>query len=404
MNIDGSVIPRAERENLYRMTTSSAIAVSAPPSRLAAALSQRKLPSLDGLRAVAVLLVICHHLNVPYSPDGRGVLTFFVLSGFLITWMMLGESEKTGDVSIRNFYVRRILRIFPGFYVFLVLAFAAQWLTEGGMSGNILGDYLSAFTYTSNYRFALMPHMKHACWHIWALALEEQFYLVWPCLFVAFQKDLRRLTHLLVAAIVLVDVYRMALFFQFRVNENWLERSFDCRVDHVLVGCLLAVLIKRGVLMRFWNFLAARTWISLVSLALMVASIAMDFRFQLPYKIAVGYVIDPLLTAIFLVQVIALGSTWLWGWLNWRLVRYLGQVSYGMFLYHMMANRLVLNLFGHHSLWIHLPVVTACAALLGACSFHLVEMRFLRLKSRFTGPAAKRSAVAIPRRYQLAGS
>ena len=105
--------------------TSTAIGTSVPTSRLAQALGQKKLPSLDGLRALAVLLVICHHLNVPYSPDGRGVLTFFVLSGFLITWMMLKESETTGNVSIRNFYVRRVLRIFPGFYVFLILAFAA---------------------------------------------------------------------------------------------------------------------------------------------------------------------------------------------------------------------------------------------------------------------------------------
>ena len=384
--------------------TSTAIGTSVPTSRLAQALGQKKLPSLDGLRALAVLLVICHHLNVPYSPDGRGVLTFFVLSGFLITWMMLKESETTGNVSIRNFYVRRVLRIFPGFYVFLILAFAAQWKTEGGMSGTILGDYLSAFTYTSNYRFALMPHIKHACWHTWALAMEEQFYLLWPCFFVAFQKDLRKLTHLLIAAIVLVDVYRVVLFFKFHVNENWLERAFDTRVDHILIGCLLAVLMKRGALLRFWNFVTARTWISLVSVALIVLSIAMDFRLHLPYKFAVGFVVDPLLTAILLVQVIVLGNTWLWGWLNWRVVRYLGQVSYGMFLYHMMANRLVLNVFGRHSLWIHVPVVTACAAVLGACSFHLVEKRFLRLKSRFTGPAAKRSLVIAAPSYQLAGS
>jgi len=146
----------------------------APQSRLAENLAQKKIPSLDGLRAVAVILVICHHLKVPYAPDGRGVLTFFVLSGFLITWMMLNESEKTGKVSVRNFYVRRVLRIFPAFYVFLTLAFFAQWLTQGRFSATIRGDYLSAFFYVSNYRFALMPHMDHACWHSWALSMEEQ--------------------------------------------------------------------------------------------------------------------------------------------------------------------------------------------------------------------------------------
>lgn len=376
----------------------------APCSTLALSLSQRKIPSLDGLRAVAVTLVIFHHLKVPFAPEGRGVLTFFVLSGFLITWMMLNESEKNDSISIRNFYVRRTLRIFPAFYVYLAVAFAANWLTQGWPSGSTLGDYLSAFTYTSNYRFALTPRVDHACWHTWALSIEEQFYLLWPWFLAAFQKDLRKLTHLLIAAIVLVDVYRMVLFFKFHVDDHWLSYTFDSRADHLLVGCLLAVLLKRGVLMRFWNLLTGRVSISLLSFGLIALSIVLAYRFHLRYKFAVGFVVDPLLTAIFLVQVIAMGETWIWGWLNWRVVRYVGQVSYGMFLYHMMVNRLVIDLFGHHSLWVHVPAVMAGSALLGACSFHIVEMRFLRLKSRLTRNSTNRSEATLAPDYQLANS
>ena len=147
---------------------------------LAASLSQKKIPSLDGLRAVAVILVILNHLNVPFAPEGRGVLTFFVLSGFLITWMMLKESEKNGDISIRNFYVRRVLRIVPAFYVFLVVQLAAQLVMRGRPSGSMIADYVSAFSFTSNYRFALTPEVDHSSRHTWALAIEEQFYLLWP--------------------------------------------------------------------------------------------------------------------------------------------------------------------------------------------------------------------------------
>jgi SAM-dependent methyltransferase len=99
-----------------------------------------------------------------------------------------------------------------------------------------------------------------------------------------------------------------------------------------------------------------------------------------------------------------MGKTWLWGWLNWSLIRYLGQVSYGMFLYHVLANRLVIDLFGRHSLWIHVPAVIAGAALLGAGSFHMVERRFLRLKSKFTGNSAKKPASTVAQDYQLARS
>jgi peptidoglycan/LPS O-acetylase OafA/YrhL len=90
--------------------------------------------------------------------------------------------------------------------------------------------------------------------------------------------------------------------------------------------------------------------------------------------------------------------------LNWRVIRYLGQISYGMFLYHMLANRMVIDLFGRHSLWILVPAVVVGAALLGACSFHVVELRFLRLKSKFTGNSAKKPAASVGQDYQLARS
>src|SRR5437764_6943398 len=95
-----------------------------------------RIPSLDGLRAVAVLLVIFNHLGVPHAPQGRGVLTFFVLSGFLITWTLLRESERCGDVSIRDFYIRRGLRIFPAFYVLWVVHCTITWLMYGNLSAS----------------------------------------------------------------------------------------------------------------------------------------------------------------------------------------------------------------------------------------------------------------------------
>ena len=350
---------------------------------LSSSLSQKKIPSLDGLRAVAVLLVIFHHLHVPFFPDGRGVLTFFVLSGFLITWMLLNESERTGDVSIRNFYVRRILRIFPAFYVFLILSIAARWLTLAWPNRSLLFDYLSAFFYTSNYRLALTPNIAHTAQHTWALSVEEQFYLLWPCVFVAFHKNLRRLTYVLIAAIVLINFHRLILHFGFHVHEKWISFSFDTRADHILIGCLLAVLLKRGVGTWFWNWITARSWFSLVPLLLTIASIAISFHRGLAYRFSVGFVLDPLFTAILLVQVIALGQSRLWGWLNWKVTVYLGKISYGMFLYHMLANRLVIVLFGTHSMWFRLPAVIAMSALFGTCSYYLIENRFLRLKTKF---------------------
>lgn len=372
-------------------------------SRLASSLSQRKIPSLDGLRAVAVFLVIANHLHVPYAPDGRGVLTFFVLSGFLITWMLLSESEKYGEVSVRNFYVRRVLRIFPAFYVYLILSVLTRCFALGWPTRSLIFDYLSSFFYINNYRFAMTPYMEHTGWHTWALSIEEQFYLLWPCVFVAFRKDLRQLTRILIGIVLFVDLYRILLFFGFHVHRSWLAYSFDCRADHLLIGCLLAVLVKRGVLNRVWNFLTAHAWLSLVSLGLMIASIAADFHFHWGYRFSIGFVVDPLLTAILLLQVIAMAHTRLWGWLNWSVIRFIGQVSYGTFLYQMFANRLFVGIFGQRSLWLHVPGVALLAVLFGTCSFYLVETRFLRLKSKFLAPGSKMPVPVLVRSYELAG-
>jgi peptidoglycan/LPS O-acetylase OafA/YrhL len=346
--------------------------------------------------------VILNHMGVPFVPQGRGVLTFFVLSGFLITWMLLNESEKYQGISIRNFYVRRVLRIFPAYYAFLILQLLFIFVTGRQLSPTHLHDYLSLFSYTSNYWFALVRAGNHVNTHTWALAVEEQFYLLWPLCFAAFQKDLRKLSYLLIATIFVVDIYRIVLLFQFHVHEVWLKFTFDSRVDHLLVGCLLAVLIKRGALTALWNFLVSRTWISLIPFGFIVGSIALAFHYGRSYQYAVGFVVDPLFTALLLVQVIAFSNSWLWGWLNWRPIRYLGQISYAVFLYHMLAHRFVTHFLGQGSLWIHIPAVIAVSVLLGACSYHLLELRFLALKSRFMRTPEKPTIPALTPPYELA--
>ncbi len=348
---------------------------------LAGNLNQRTIPSLDGLRAVAVILVIVYHLKVPYVPEGRGVLTFFVLSGFLITWLLLKESERYGEISIRDFYIRRVLRIFPAFYVFWALYIGLLVLFNSRLSKPEWADCLSALFYVRNYRSALVPgsHMAHT----WALSLEEQFYLLWPWLFAAFQYDLRKLTRVLLALIATVDIYRIVLFFGFHASSEWLNYTFDCRIDHLLVGCLLAVVLKRGSLERAWAFATARVWFSLVPFGLILASIALGFRFHLPYRIAIGFVVDPLLTAVLIVQVIAFGHSWLWGWLNSRVVRYIGRVSYSMYLFHVFTNGLVTRVLGQQPRWIVVMSAIGLAVLLGSVSYYMVELNFLRLKSRF---------------------
>src|ERR1700722_9019127 len=350
-------------------------------SLLSANLQQRTIPSLDGLRTISVALVILLHDGVPYVPDTHGVLTFFVLSGFLITWLLLKESERTGGVSIKDFYIRRTLRIFPAFYVFWIVAVFFYLLTRGIPGRGVVLDYLAAFFYLGDYRHTAR-HMQPALGHTWSLGVEEKFYLLWPWIFLVFQRDLRKLTAILVVLIAVIYVYRNILFFGFHVGEGHLHFAFDTRADHLFIGCLLAVLLKRGGWRGFWSAITPRTWGPTVTLALLVGSIALGNRYGYSYKYAMGFSLDAFLIAILLAQVVALGGSWLWGWLNWPVTRYVGIISYPLYLYHQLAAQVTARLLhGYRQRWIT-PLGVVSAVLLASVSYHVVEKPFLALKSR----------------------
>src|SRR5262245_22242535 len=149
-------------------------------SDLQAKLSRSHIPALDGFRAIAVLLVIFYHFGFEKVPGGSGVTMFFVLSGFLITWLLLKEHEKNGKISLKGFYRRRILRIFPAFYAYwLGLVFL---LLITGKS--ILWPHaIASFVYLTNYYNAILGDPNTGFSHTWSLAIEEQFYLLWPFFF-----------------------------------------------------------------------------------------------------------------------------------------------------------------------------------------------------------------------------
>ena len=152
---------------------------TAPPSA--------HIASLDGLRGLSILLVLWAHISrthgFPWATDSHvvaslgdlGVRVFFVISGYLITRLLLAERDKTGTVSLRGFYIRRVYRIFPAFYVFIGVIAALAW---AGAITLEPGDLLHALTFSMNH------HIVKSWWvgHLWSLSVEEQFYLTWPAL------------------------------------------------------------------------------------------------------------------------------------------------------------------------------------------------------------------------------
>ena len=344
---------------------------------LAEALGQRHLPALDGIRMVAVMAVLVAHSYAWIPSGGLGVSAFFVLSGFLITWLLLGEHDETGTISLRRFYARRTLRIFPAYYTYLLLSFAIDTYVGDTHSRSAM---VAALYYGVNYFNAFNGHPSTSVAATWSLAVEEQFYLLWPLLFLSLCSGKRvRILQGLVALIAIVVAWRCFLWYQVGMGEAYVYNAFDTRFDTLAVGCLLAVLLKSpstvvraGLLARYW-------WLPMATLGLLLIS---HLGISSNWHYGVGFTVDAVLLAVLLVQLLQLSATSPWRWLDNARVRYLGKISYPMYLYHGWGMAIGRRIpFGH----LHTRFAFGVLATVGLAtgSYYVIERPFLRLKARF---------------------
>jgi peptidoglycan/LPS O-acetylase OafA/YrhL len=342
-------------------------------------LTRSNIPALDGMRAIAVGMVILFHFGYGRVPAGLGVLAFFVLSGFLITWLLLKEHEKTGDISLPSFYLRRTLRIFPAFYAFWFGTIALLYVTHRAIPWN---HAIASFFYIGNYYNAILRPPDSFVSHTWSLAIEEQFYLMWPMLFFVFQRDMKKLTTILVALIGCVWLYRIVLSVGLHVSQSYIYNAFETRIDHLLVGCLLAIVMKRGLLTSFWQFLCSRVYMPGVTLALLGVSINLNWIYDTVYRDRIGFAIDPLLIAVLMVQLVWFSSSMAWKWLNWGWIRYVGRMSYSLYLYQQIAHHPIERLLAGKPFSVQFGASVIVVLVMAMCSYHLIEMPFLKLKGK----------------------
>lgn len=345
--------------------------------------SQSHLPALDGIRAVAVFLVIFYHFGVPHVPGAHGVMIFFVLSGFLITWLLMRENEKNGTISLTGFYKRRTLRIFPAFYAYWLLLIIALLLTGKPV---LWSHAWSAFFYLSNYYNAIIGDPSNGLSHTWSLAIEEQFYLLYPLVFLLLRRNLSRAATFLVMLIGTVWIYRAVLCFGFNVDQGYIYAAFDTRLDELMVGCLTAILIKQGKLPVFWRAVTAHTLLPLVTIALLLASIFIGNAYVYRYRDVFGFAIEPPLFAILIVQLIVLSSTSLWSWTEWRVLKFLGRISYSLYLYQQITLGQAKKLTISYPVVLQLAVAVLITIVVATLSYYVIEQPFLKLGRTKSAP------------------
>jgi peptidoglycan/LPS O-acetylase OafA/YrhL len=324
-----------------------------------------EIPSLYGIRGVAAIAVVLSHIGVEASNAAFAVICFFVLSGFLITHLLLKEYDKTGDVSLRQFYARRALRIFPAFYGYAAFYIVGRMIMRLHIDWSSL---IACLTYTGNYFSAFGGQPLATMVHTWSLAVEEQFYLLWPVIFWLFARNRVNLMKGLVAAIFAIWAYRwLAVLLNF--PGTYVYGAFETRADALAIGCLLAIADWED---RIPRWLIDRKWIGPLALAIVCVISAAQLNGP-----RYAWAIVALAFAAMLIQSVAHSQSRWYSWLDSRPMRALGLISYSLYLYHPFANRLPSALK-------IMPVEIAFSIALATASYLIVERPFLALKDRIS--------------------
>lgn len=339
-----------------------------------------RIPSLDGLRAISIVLVLGGHLGysrtapsalLPFMPvftGELGVRIFFVISGFLISSLLLQEHQSHGRISLQNFYIRRFLRLAPVQLAFIATLFILTVATGLSMSGC---QFLTALTYTKNY----------ACgaWvdgHLWSLSVEEQFYLLWP--FVLARAP-RRVAILTALALILVSPASRALEYRLGARQFfWLTSNTDA----LMLGCLLALaptyrLIAMGR--------AHRTALLTASIVVIVCQEFLKQHSLLGWlTVTIGPLLQSASIAYLILSLTQRSAGMAYQALNWRPLTLIGILSYSLYVWQQIF-------FAHpdafglsaRPLLLSFPVNLLSCFAVAIFSYRYIEKPLLAFRRRF---------------------
>lgn len=294
------------------------------------------IPSLDGIRTVAFLIVFLSHAGMGYLvPGGLGVTTFFFLSGYLITTLLRREYEQNKIINLKYFYLRRILRIAPGFYIVLFLGAILTLLgvLEGKMElPAFLSQALHYYNYYEFFNGASGVAVGSATY--WSLAVEEHFYLIFPLLYISLLKmRLSRKQQMLIfwGLCLVFLIWRSVLVFGMGATEQRIFHLSDTRMDSILFGCALAV-YGNPVLddpygsERLWKYFLLPFGITLIIFSLLC-------RYP-EFENTVRFTIQGLALHIIFIAAIRFPNWVVFQVLNWNWMRFIGLLSYSLYLVH----------------------------------------------------------------------
>jgi peptidoglycan/LPS O-acetylase OafA/YrhL len=350
--------------------------------------SRARIPSLDGLRALSIVMVLILHLGdtanfftfkqiEPFNFGFTGVRVFFVISGFLITSLLLEEHDMTGRISLKHFYLRRMLRIFPCSYAFITIAGVLSLFRIVELAPH---DLVRSYSYTVNY-----GHMARS-WtvaHLWSLSVEEQFYLLWPA--VVYFGGRRVAGKTALCALALCPVIRLALWVfapQWRADNGY---TFETVADALATGCVLACYRDFLWSCNLYRRLLTSRWVLLVPFI----AIGGGMLFTRPRLFCLfGQTVLNVAVAVCIDWTIRFPKTTFGRFLNASPVVFIGILSYSLYIWQ----QFFCVEFRHHGRWwSSFPTNALLSFAVAIASYYLIEKPFLRLRWRIVEPSRAES-------------
>ncbi len=340
-----------------------------------------RIPALDGLRAVAVLAVVAFHGGV--LPLGQlGVDMFFAVSGYLIATILVREHQRTGTIALRAFYARRFRRLLPALWITAAGALALIGRADFSPHKTVLAVGVS-LTYTMDVLWKLAP--DSAMQHTWSLAVEEQFYLLFPVVLIALLRRGRPRDHTgkVVAFALGVSVLRAVVFLAIGGTNGHGFALYATRFEPIVFGVAVAFVLADADRSRFADAAVRRltsptaVGVAVTSLvAFQLSAIGMD-QHGFPKRLFLGgFTVTALATLVLVGYVVTREASIVHRVLSWAPLVYVGKVSYGIYLFHYPA---LLVLRAHLTNRYTLTVTLAAVGIaLAALSYELIEKRFLR--------------------------
>ena len=354
----------------------------------------KKIVSLDGWRAISIIFVLLGHLggNLPktypwqdtldkYNFSLNGVQVFFVISGFLITTLLLNEKEKTQTVSIGKFYIRRFLRIFPVLYLYIFTVFILDKTLGWQLPGLV---YLKAVLYLNNFGFW---GLAWALGHLWSLAVEEQYYLFWP--WVAKKLNYKKALLFCIAFILLGATLRVFAYkYRNSFNTDLVLAGFFTFADIIMMGSAAAILYKYYGLKNIYKSKLQTTLTIIISIA---AYVAMDMfaRGQILGLITVPFGAIIQSTALILLMIYTIEKKSLFSkFLNTKAMVFIGVCSYSIYVWQQLflltQNKDFFPRSAPQYWFSKFPVNIVMIFIVSTISYYCFERFFLKFKEKFS--------------------